>query len=109
MAILRPLARNVALSTTAADMISTITNEGKTIGTAVFTNASTSTAYEVTVYILSSTQEAGTANYLVKKVLQPGQPWTCLELIAHTIYNGDKVQAKVDAGSSVIFNASGAI
>ncbi len=98
---------DTTLSSTPASIITTSTNENKFIGMMVFTNSSTTTNREVTVWRLGSATSQTATNYLVKKSILPTKTWICDELLGQNISNGSKIQADQDVGTDVNVNASG--
>ncbi len=96
------------LSTTAADIVSVIPASTKAVIRKLsFRNTGTSTRL-VTVYLIASGGTAGTTNELTVKSIPAGREWNAIIAQGEILEVGMKLQAKVDSGTDVNANCSGA-
>lgn len=99
---------NNQLSTT-AEILHTPSASGESaiIRKLSFYNSNTTTARQVTVYIVQTSGSAATTNTMAVKTIPPLKTWNCLEAQGEVLEFGVSLQVDVDAGTDVNANMAG--
>ena len=82
---LSELSIDTVLTTTPTTIINSGTTESVFIGQLVFSNTSTTTNREITVWRLGSATSQTATNYLVKRTITPLKTWECGECVGQVI------------------------
>jgi len=101
-------ASNLQLSSTVADIVSTVTTNTMVVVRKLSFYNSGASPRTITVHIVESAGTADTGNTLVVKAIPPGKTWNVIEIQGEILETGMKVQAKQDTGTDVNANCSGA-
>jgi hypothetical protein len=100
-------AHNQQLSSSASDVVGTVTLGTTAVVRKLSFYNSGSTLRTVTVYVVEASGSAGTVNTLAVKQIPGGRTWNVIEIQGESITVGMKVQASQDAGTDINVNCSG--